>query len=140
MKHLRNYFNDFDTNKLESIFDALYQDGWRVLEESFVDELETEWNFRDIDCFVDFDEDAFDIIMMSYKMFLEFKDKPITKDAEKIQEKLESANSKIKLLEEYNNDLIKELDARRKEYPTESPKASTKEHISLKRRKYVKIE
>lgn len=76
-----------------------------------------------------------------------------------IQEKLESANSKIKLLEEQNGNLKKELDVKRKELhnlktslelqkPSKTevlvespkPKASTKEYISLKRRKYVKIE
>ena len=157
MKHLEVYFENFEPSNLESLFDKLYQDDWKVSEENLVDSFGVRWNFRDIDCFVDFDEDTFDTIVAGYKMFLEFKDiidKPVTKDAEKIQEKLESANSKIRLLEEQNNDLKKELDTRRKELhdlktsvksqkpsiPAESPKPSTKEYISLKRRKYVKIE
>ena len=141
MKHLEVYFENFEPSNLESLFDKLYQDDWKVSEENLVDSFGVRWNFRDIDCFVDFDEDTFDTIVAGYKMFLEFKDiidKPVTKDAEKIQEKLESANSKIRLLEEQNNDLKKELDLRRKELYL--PVESTKEYISLKRRKYVKIE
>lgn len=143
MKHLEVYFENFEPSNLESLFDGLYQDDWKVSGENLVDSFEVRWSFRDIDCFVDFDKDTFDTIVASYKMFLEFKDtidEPVTKDTEKIQEKLESANSKIRLLEEQNNNLKKELDLRRKELyiPVESP--STKEYISLKRRKYVKIE
>lgn len=156
MKHLEVYFENFEPSNLESLFNNLYQDDWKVSEENLVDSFGVRWNFRDIDCFVDFDKDTFDIIVASYKMFLEFKDiidEPVTKDTEKIQEKLESANSKIRLLEEQNNDLKKELDTRRKELhdlktsvkpqkpsKTEVPVESTKEYISLKRRKYVKIE
>ena len=158
MKHLEVYFENFEPSNLESLFDKLYQDDWKVSEENLVDSFGVRWGFKDIDCFVDFDKDTFDTIVAGYKMFLEFKDiidEPVTKDTEKIQEKLESANSKIRLLEEQNNDLKKELDLRRKELydlktsvkpqkpsktevPVESP--STKEYISLKRRKYVKIE
>ena len=141
MKHLEVYFENFEPSNLESLFDKLYQDDWKVSEENLIDSSGLKWNFRDIDCFVDFDNDTFDIIVASYKMFLEFQDiidEPPTKDVERIQEKLESANSKIRLLEEQNNDLKKELDLRKKELYI--PVESTKEYISLKRRKYVKIE
>ena len=143
MKHLKGYFDNFETCKLESLFDELYQDDWKVSGENLVDPFGVEWNFGDINCFISISRNTFIIIVESYKIFLEFKDiidKPPTKDVERIQEKLESANSKIRLLEEQNNDLKKELDLRRKELyiPVESP--STKEYISLKRRKYVKIE
>lgn len=143
MKHLEVYFENFEPSNLESLFDKLYQDDWKVSEENLVDSFGVEWNFGDIDCFISISRNTFNIIVAGYKMFLEFKDiidEPPTKDVEKIQEKLESANSKIRLLEEQNNDLKKELDLRRKELyiPVESP--STKEYISLRRRKYVKIE
>jgi hypothetical protein len=158
MKHLKDYFDNFEACKLESLFDELYQDDWKVSGENLVDSFGTEWNFGDINYFVSFTRNTFNIIVAGYKMFLEFKDiinEPPTKDVERIQEKLESANSKIKLLEEQNGNLKKELDTRRKELhdlktsvksqkpskaevPVESPKP--KEYISLRRRKYVKIE
>jgi hypothetical protein len=158
MKHIKDYFDNFEACKLESLFDELYQDDWKVSEENLVDSFGTEWNFGDINYFVSFTRNTFNIIVAGYKMFLEFKDiinEPPTKDVERIQEKLESANSKIKLLEEQNGNLKKELDTRRKELhdlktsvksqkpskaevPVESPKP--KEYISLRRRKYVKIE
>lgn len=147
MKHLKDYFDNFEACKLESLFDELYQDDWKVSGENLVDSFGVEWNFGDINCFISISRNTFIIIVESYKIFLEFKDiidEPPTKDVERIQEKLESANSKIRLLEEQNNDLKKELDLRRKELyiPVESPKpkVSTKEYIALKRRKYVKIE
>lgn len=145
MKHLKDYFDNFEPSKLESLFDKLYHDGWKISAGDLVDSIGTYWNYRDINHFVGFSKQVFDVIVASYKMFLEFQDtidEPITKDSEKIQEKLDSANSKIRLLEEQNNNLKKELDIRRKElyHPVESPKPSTKEYISLKRRKYVKIE
>lgn len=162
MKHLKEYFNDFEASKLRSIFGKLYQDGWEVSEESFVDSVGVIWNYRDIDYFVFFNCQTFATIVASYKIFLEsLGDSNISSSegVENIQEKLESANSKIKLLEEQNSSLKKELDVRGKElcdlktseksqkpsktetpieYP--KPKASTKEYIALKRRKYVKIE
>lgn len=147
MKHLKDYFDNFEACKLESLFDELYQDDWKVSGENLVDSFGVDWNFGDINCFISISRNTFIIIVESYKIFLEFKDiidEPPTKDVERIQEKLESANSKIRLLEEQNNDLKKELDLRRKELyiPVESPKpkVSTKEYIALKRRKYVKIE
>jgi hypothetical protein len=145
MKHLKDYFDNFEACKLNSLFDELYQDDWKVSGENLVDSFGVEWNFGDINYFISISRNTFIIIVESYKIFLEFKDiidEPPTKDVERIQEKLESANSKIRLLEEQNNDLKKELDLRRKELyiPVESPKPSTKEYISLKRRKYVKIE
>lgn len=143
MKHLKEYFNNFETSELESLFDKLYQDDWTVSEGNLVDSFGTSWNFRNIDDFVYFGRHVFSVIVEGYKIFSELQDiidEPPTKDVERIQEKLESANSKIRLLEEQNNDLKKELDLRRKELyiPVESP--STKEYISLRRRKYVKIE
>lgn len=158
MKHLKDYFRNFEPDELSALFAELYQDGWRVSEENFVDAFETSWNFRDIDHFVCISRQAFAVIVASYKMFLELKDiVGITNDTKNSQEKLESANSKIKLLEEQNGNLKKELDAKRKELhdlktsvksqkpskaevPVESPRASTKEYIALRRRKYVKIE
>lgn len=159
MKHLKDYFNDFEADELECLFNKLYQDNWKVSEENLVDSVGVEWNFGDINHFVYFSRQVFAVIVASYKMFLESKDDSITKNTENTQEKLESANSKIKLLEEQNGNLKKELDTRRKELhdlktsvksqkpsktevPVESPKpkASTKEYIALKRRKYVKIE
>jgi hypothetical protein len=145
MKHLKDYFDNFEACKLESLFDELYQDDWKVSGENLVDSFGVEWNFGDINCFISISRNTFIIIVESYKIFLEFQDtinNLITKDTESIQEKLESANSKIRLLEEQNNDLKKELDLRRKELyvPIESPKSPTKEYISLRRRKYVKIE
>ena len=162
MKHLKAYFDNFETCKLESLFDELYQDDWKVSEGNLVDSFGVEWHFGDINCFIPISRPTFNTIVEGYKIFLEFKDiidEPPTKDVERIQEKLESANSKIRLLEEQNNDLKKELDIRRKELydlktsvkpqkpskievPVEAPKpkASTKEYIALKRRKYVKIE
>ncbi len=141
MKHLKEYFNNFETSELESLFDKLYEDDWEISERGLVDSFGTPWDYKDINRYVDFSSQFFDVIVASYKMFLEYSELP-TKNTEKIQEQLESANSKIRLLEEQNNDLKKELDLRRKELylPAESPKPSTKEYISLKRRKYVKIE
>lgn len=146
MKHLKDYFDNFEACKLNSLFDELYQDDWKVSEGNLVDSFGTEWHFGDINYFISISRNTFIIIVESYKIFLEFKDTiyESPKGVERIQEKLESANSKIRLLEEQNNDLKKELDLRRKELylPVESPKpkASTKEYIALKRRKYVKIE
>jgi hypothetical protein len=162
MKHLKGYFDNFEPDKLSALFAELYQDDWRVSEGELVDSFGTRWNFRDIDHFVFFSRQVFSVIVEGYKMFLELKDivsDSITNDTGNTQEKLESANSKIKLLEEQNGNLKKELDTKRKELhdlkaslklqkpsktevPVESPKpkASTKEYISLKRRKYVKIE
>lgn len=144
MKHLKEYFEHFEANKLKNVFDELRQDNWEVSEENnLVDSFGTEWNFRDVDHFVFFSRSTFNTIVAGYKIFLGLLDGPFKESLlENIQEKLESANSKIKLLEEQNSSLKKELDARRKElyYPVESPKTSTKEYIALKRRKYVKIE
>lgn len=158
MKHLKEYFDGFEASELNSIFDKLHQNGWTVSEENLIDPLENEWEFSDIYYFVDFDEDAFDIIVAGYKIFLELlENKSSNESSENIKEKLESANSKIMLLEEQNSIFKKELDIKRKELhdlksslklqkpsktevPVESPKASTKEYIALKRRKYVKIE
>lgn len=146
MKHLKDYFDNFEACKLNSLFDELYQDDWKVSEENLVDSFGVEWHFGDINCFIPISRHTFNIVVESYKIFLEFKNTiyESPKGVERIQEKLESANSKIRLLEEQNNDLKKELDIRRKELyvPVESPKpkASTKEYIALKRRKYVKIE
>jgi hypothetical protein len=159
MKHLKDYFDNFEACKLESLFDELYQDDWKVSEENLVDSFGTEWNFEDIDHFVPISRHTFRVIVAGYKIFLELIEGSNTSSSENIQEKLESANSKIKLLEEQNGNLKKELDIKRKELhdlktslklqkpsktevPVESPKpkASTKEYIALKRRKYVKIE
>lgn len=165
MKHLKDYFNDYEPCKLNSLFDKLHQDEWEVSEENLVDSFGTEWDFSDIDHFVAFSRHTFRVIVAGYKIFLELvEDKSSDKSSNNIQEKLESANSKIKLLEEQNGNLKKELDTRRKELhdlktsvksqkppkieqkpskaeiPVESPKASTKEYIALKRRKYIKIE
>lgn len=153
MKHLKEYFDRFEASELNSLFDKLHQDEWTVSEEDLVDSFGTSWNFRDIDHFVYFSRQVFNVVVAGYKIFLELLE---DKSSEDIQEKLESANSKIMLLEEQNDSLKKELDTRRKEIydlktsgklqkpsktevPVESPKASTKEYIALKRRKYVKI-
>jgi hypothetical protein len=162
MKHLKGYFDNFEPDKLSALFAELYQDDWRVSEGELVDSFGTRWNFRDIDHFVFFSRQVFSVIVEGYKMFLELKDivsDSITNDTGNTQEKLESANSKIKLLEEQNGNLKKELDTKRKELddlksslklqkPSKTevlvespkPKASTKEYIALKRRKYIKIE
>lgn len=159
MKYLKDYFGDYEPDKLNSLFDRLYQDDWKVSEENLVDSFGTEWNFRDIDNFVPISGHTFRVIVAGYKIFLELLEGSSDESSKNIQEELESANSKIRLLEEQNNDLRKELDTRRKELynlktsvksqkssktevPVESPnpKASTKEYIALKRRKYVKIE
>lgn len=139
MKHLKEYFDRFEASELNSIFDKLHQDEWKVSEGDLVDSFGTSWNFRDIDHFVYFSKQVFSVIVAGYKIFLELLE---DKSSENIQEKLESANSKIKLLEEQNDNLKKELDLRKKELyiPVESSKPSTKEYISLRRRKYVKIE
>lgn len=140
MKHLKGYFDNFEADKLNPLFDQLHQDGWTVSEENLVDSFGTRWNFRDIDHFVYFSKQVFSVIVAGYKIFLELLE---DKSSENIQEKLESANSKIKLLEEQNDNLLKRnFDLRKKELyiPVESSKPSTKEYISLRRRKYVKIE
>lgn len=160
MKHLKEYFNNFETSELESLFDKLYQDDWTVSEDNLVDSFGTSWNFRDIDHFVYFSRQVFSVIVEGYKIFLKLlEDDSLDKSSDNIQEKLDSANSKIMLLEEQNSIFKKELDIKRielddlksslklqkpskTEIPVESPKpkASTKEYISLRRRKYVKIE
>jgi hypothetical protein len=159
MKHLKEYFNNFETSELKSLFDKLYQDDWKVSEENLVDSFGVEWNFRDIDHFVYFSRQVFSTVVAGYKIFLELlEDKSSDESSENIKEKLESANSKIMLLEEQNSIFKKELDIKGKELrdlktslklqkpskteiPVEAhkPKASTKEYISLRRRKYVKI-
>lgn len=160
MKHLKEYFDRFEAGELESIFDKLYQDDWTVSEGELVDSFGTSWNFRDIDHFVYFSRQVFSVIVEGYRIFLKLlEDDSSNKSSDNIQEKLDSANSKIMLLEEQNSIFKKELDIKRKELddlksslklqkpskteaPKESPKpkASTKEYIALKRRKYVKIE
>lgn len=160
MKHLKEYFNNFETSELESLFDKLYQDDWTVSEDNLVDSFGTSWDFRDIDHFVYFSRQVFSVIVAGYQIFLKLlEDDSTDKSSNNIQEKLDSANSKIMLLEEQNNIFKKELDIKRQELhdlkaslksqkpsktevPVESPKpkASTKEYIALKRRKYVKIE
>ncbi len=160
MKHLKEYFDRFEASELESLFDKLYQDDWTVSEGDLVDSFGTSWNFRDIDHFVYFSRQVFSVIVEGYKIFLKLlEDDSSDKSSNNIQEKLDSANSKIMLLEEQNSIFKKELDIKRKELddlksslklqkpsktevPKESskPKASTKEYIALKRRKYVKIE
>lgn len=156
MKHLKEYFDRFETSELNSLFDKLHQDEWTVSEDDLVDSFGTSWNFRDIDHFVYFSRQVFSVIVAGYKIFLELLE---DKSSENIQEKLDSANSKIMLLEEQNSIFKKELDIKGKELrdlkaslkvqkpskievPVEAskPKASTKEYIALKRRKYVKIE
>lgn len=156
MKHLKGYFDNFEADKLNSLFDQLHQDEWTVSEDDLVDSFGTRWNFRDIDHFVYFSRQVFSVIVAGYKIFLELLE---DKSSENIQEKLDSANSKIMLLEEQNSIFKKELDIKRKELddlksslklqkpsktevPVEAPKpkASTKEYIALKRRKYIKIE
>lgn len=160
MKHLKEYFDRFEASELESLFDKLYQDDWTVSEGELVDSFGTSWNFRDIDHFVHFSRQVFSVIVEGYKIFLELvEDDSLDKSSDNIQEKLDSANSKIMLLEEQNSIFKKELNIKRielddlksslklqkpseTECPVESPKpkASTKEYIALKRRKYVKIE
>lgn len=156
MKHLKEYFDRFEASELNSIFDKLHQDEWKVSEGDLVDSFGTSWNFRDIDHFVYFSRQVFSVIVAGYKIFLELLE---DKSSENIQEKLDSANSKIMLLEEQNSIFKKELDIKGKElrdlktslklqkpskteFPADvpKPKASTKEYIALKRRKYVKIE
>jgi hypothetical protein len=159
MKHLKGYFDNFEADKLNPLFDQLYQDGWTVSEGELVDSFGTRWNFRDIDHFVYFSRQVFSVIVEGYKIFLELSEDKSLDESSDIQEKLDSANSKIMLLEEQNSIFKKELDIKRKELadlksslklqkPSKTevlvespkPKASTKEYIALKRRKYVKIE
>lgn len=160
MKHLKEYFNNFETSELESLFDKLYQDDWTVSEDNLVDSFGTSWNFRDIDHFVYFSRQVFSVIVAGYQIFLKLlEDDSTDKSSNNIQEKLDSANSKIMLLEEQNSIFKKELNIKRQELddlksslklqkpsktevPVEAPKpkSSTKEYIALKRRKYVKIE
>lgn len=157
MKHLKEYFDRFEASELESLFDKLYQDDWTVSEEKLVDSFGTEWDFRDIDHFVYFSRQVFNVVVAGYKVFLKLlEDDSSNEYFKNIQDKLESANSKIMLLEEQNSIFKKELDIKKielhdlksslklqkpskTETPVESPKASTKEYIALKRRKYVKI-
>ena len=159
MKHLKEYFDNFETSELESLFDKLHQDEWTVSEGELVDSFGTRWNFRDIDHFVYFSRQVFNVIVEGYKIFLGLSEDKSLDESSDIQEKLDSANSKIMLLEEQNSIFKKELNIKRielddlksslklqkpskAECPVESPKpkASTKEYIALKRRKYVKIE
>lgn len=159
MKHLKEYFDRFEASELNSLFDKLHQDEWTVSEGDLVDSFGTSWNFRDIDHFVYFSRQVFAVIVEGYKIFLELVEDKSSDESSNIQEKLDSANSKIMLLEEQNSIFKKELNIKRielddlksslklqkpskTETPVESskPKASTKEYIALKRRKYVKIE
>jgi hypothetical protein len=159
MKHLKGYFDNFEADKLNPLFDQLHQDGWKVSEGELVDSFGTRWNFRDIDHFVYFNRQVFTVIVAGYKIFLELSEDKSLDESSDIQEKLDSANSKIMLLEEQNSIFKKELDIKRielddlksslklqkpskTEFPADvpKPKASTKEYIALKRRKYIKIE
>lgn len=157
MKHLKEYFDNFETSELESLFDKLHQDEWTVSEGELVDSFGTRWNFLDIDHFVYFSRQVFNVIVEGYKIFLGLSEDKSLDESSDIQEKLDSANSKIMLLEEQNSIFKKELNIKRIELDdlksslklqkpskaevlVESPKASTKEYISLRRRKYIKIE
>lgn len=120
MKHLSEYFINFRDDNLENIFNSLYRDGWDISgEDKLIDDNEVKWNYGDIQRLVTFSRDVFNVIVISYKMFLTFQEKLMS-----VSKEIESNNSEVKICESV----------------VSKPQTLIKEFIPIKRRKYIKLE
>lgn len=124
-----------DTKKLEEVFENLYNDGWKIFEDSFVDKRDLQWLYSDT--IVDFSYDTFIAIKTGYKLYLEIKEfenhlKELSKKSLK-----QSSELKEHTDEQVSEEKPEQVSIETKQIPVED--TIKKEYISFRKSKFVKI-